>query len=186
MSGPSATAKPRSPKIAVISSITWLIGWMRPRSAGDWRTGSVTSTFSAASRTAIAASRSSALRRASASVTRFLRPLIAGPIDLALVRAHGAQASSASPRPSPSCRARRRAPPPAPARRRPGRRRPSGRLPARQVIALFVNGEIHVHLRLAVEPSLCGLSGSDNRKPAPALPARVSQIRLSKAWEALA
>ena len=34
MSGPSATAKPMSAKIAVSSSITWLIGWMRPASAG--------------------------------------------------------------------------------------------------------------------------------------------------------
>ena len=30
MSGPSATEKPMSAKIAMISSITWLIGWMRP------------------------------------------------------------------------------------------------------------------------------------------------------------
>ena len=30
MSGPSATEKPMSAKIATISSITWLIGWMRP------------------------------------------------------------------------------------------------------------------------------------------------------------
>ncbi len=44
MSGPSATAKPMSAKIAVSSSITWLIGWMRPASAGASRTGSVTST----------------------------------------------------------------------------------------------------------------------------------------------
>src|SRR5262245_55223986 len=79
MSGPSAIAKPRSPKIAAISSITWLIGWMRPRSAGDCLTGSVTSTFSAASRAVIAASRSSALRAPSASVTRFFSPLMAGP-----------------------------------------------------------------------------------------------------------
>ena len=33
MSGPSATAKPMSAKIAVISSVTWLIGWIRPRTS---------------------------------------------------------------------------------------------------------------------------------------------------------
>jgi hypothetical protein len=35
-----------SAKIAVSSSITWLIGWMRPASAGVSRSGSVTSTVS--------------------------------------------------------------------------------------------------------------------------------------------
>ena len=55
MSGPSAIAKPMSAKIAVISSITWLIGWMRPVSVGASRTGSVTSTVSAASRASSAA-----------------------------------------------------------------------------------------------------------------------------------
>lgn len=73
-------AKPRSPKIAAISSMTWLIGWMRPRSAGDCRTGSVTSTVSAASLAVTATSFSSALRAVSASVTRFFSPLIAGPL----------------------------------------------------------------------------------------------------------
>ena len=80
-----------SAKIAVISSMTWLIGWMRPRSAGDWRTGSVTSTFSAASRAAIATSFSSALRAVSASVTRFFRPLMAGPLTWRSSGAHRAQ-----------------------------------------------------------------------------------------------
>ena len=50
MSGPSATAKPMSAKIAVNSSITWLIGWMRPCSAGLSGSGSVTSTVSVLSR----------------------------------------------------------------------------------------------------------------------------------------
>jgi hypothetical protein len=44
MSGPSATEKPMSAKIAVISSMTWLIGWMRPCSAGLREPASVTST----------------------------------------------------------------------------------------------------------------------------------------------
>ena len=80
-----------SPKIAAISSMTWLIGWMRPRSAGDCRTGSVTSTFSAASLAAIAASFSSALRAPSASVTRFFSPLMAGPLVCRSSGAHRAQ-----------------------------------------------------------------------------------------------
>ena len=42
ISGPSATAKPISPKIAITSSIVWLIGCRRPCSSG--RTGSDTST----------------------------------------------------------------------------------------------------------------------------------------------
>ena len=43
-----------SAKMAVISSITWLMGWMRPLSAGGSRKGSVTSTRSAARRAASA------------------------------------------------------------------------------------------------------------------------------------
>ena len=31
---PSATAKPISPKMATISSMVWLIGWMRPSALG--------------------------------------------------------------------------------------------------------------------------------------------------------
>ena len=50
MSGPSATAKPISAKIAVISSMTWLIGWIRPASMPPSRAGSVTSTASVARR----------------------------------------------------------------------------------------------------------------------------------------
>ena len=38
MSGPSAIEKPMSEKIAVISSITWLTGWMRPSAVGAGRT----------------------------------------------------------------------------------------------------------------------------------------------------
>src|SRR6516165_4224803 len=52
MSGPSATANPISAKIAVSSSMTWVIGWTRPISAGASRTGSVTSTLSVLSRAA--------------------------------------------------------------------------------------------------------------------------------------
>ncbi len=61
MSGPSATAKPISPKMATISSMVWLIGWMRPSASG--RGGRVTSTRSLASRASSAASASSALAR---------------------------------------------------------------------------------------------------------------------------
>ena len=43
MSGPSAMAKPMSPKISATSSNTWLTGWMRPSCSGPARTGSVTS-----------------------------------------------------------------------------------------------------------------------------------------------
>ena len=80
MSGPSATLKPMSAKIAVISSITWLTGWMRPVSSGEGRSGSVTSTRSASSRVASSASLSTARRAAIASVTRSRRPFSAGPI----------------------------------------------------------------------------------------------------------
>jgi hypothetical protein len=52
-----------SAKIAVISSITWLIGWMRPVSSGEARTGSVTSTVSAARARSSAASLSTARGR---------------------------------------------------------------------------------------------------------------------------
>ncbi len=43
MSGPSATEKPMSAKMATISSVTWLIGWMRPVSTrgGRHRQGEV-------------------------------------------------------------------------------------------------------------------------------------------------
>ena len=56
MSGPSATEKPISAKIATISSITWLIGWMRPVSMPGRRTGSVTSSASRLSCASSAAS----------------------------------------------------------------------------------------------------------------------------------
>ena len=39
--GPSATAKPRSAKIAAISSITWLTGWIVPCGRGARRQGDV-------------------------------------------------------------------------------------------------------------------------------------------------
>src|SRR6185436_4615086 len=48
MSGPSATEKPRSAKIAVISSFTWLTGWIVPRGAS--KAGSDVSTRSVARR----------------------------------------------------------------------------------------------------------------------------------------
>ena len=59
-----------SAKIAVSSSITWLIGWMRPVSSAEARVGRVTSSVSLASRAESAASFSTFLRTASASPTR--------------------------------------------------------------------------------------------------------------------
>ena len=79
MSGPSATEKPRSAKIAVISSITWLIGWMRPRTSGASRRGSVTSMRSAESRASRAASVSASRLARIAPCTRSRRPLMRGP-----------------------------------------------------------------------------------------------------------
>src|SRR5262245_60460945 len=91
MSGPSATAKPMSAKIAVSSSVTWLIGCTRPISAGASRTGRVTSTASLLRRTSSVASASPALRAAIAAVTRSLRPLMSGPCCL---RSSGVMAPS--------------------------------------------------------------------------------------------
>ena len=68
---------PRSAKIAVISSITWLTGWIDPCAAG--RPGSVTSAHSAATRASSAASASRALASASASASSSLSALSAGP-----------------------------------------------------------------------------------------------------------
>src|SRR5579862_917921 len=78
MSGPSATAKPMSAKMAVSSSITCVIGCTRPNSAGASRTGSV-------------ASPSATLRSAIAVLTLSLRPLMAGPCAL---RSSGVMAPS--------------------------------------------------------------------------------------------
>src|SRR6476660_3057488 len=75
MSGPSATANPMSAKMAVSSSVTWLMGCTRPASVGASRTGRVTSTVSVLRRVLSAAA-------ANASVTRSFKPLIAGPCAL--------------------------------------------------------------------------------------------------------
>src|SRR3954453_21841741 len=76
MSGPSATAKPMSAKIAVSSSITWVSGCTRPCSAGASRTGRVTSMVSDFSRasnaTALRTSRRSARARLTASFARLI------------------------------------------------------------------------------------------------------------------
>src|SRR3954469_5199543 len=82
MSGPSATEKPMSAKIAVSSSITWLIGWMSPRVSGPSRTGRLTSMRSAARRCSSAASPSASLRVAIAPWTLSRSPLISGPLAL--------------------------------------------------------------------------------------------------------
>src|SRR5262245_13006665 len=90
MSGPSATANPMSAKIAVSSSITWLIGCTRPLSAGVSRTGSVTSIVGREPRV-----ESCALERIAALVQRAVHAIAqavdGGALHLALVRRHGAQ-----------------------------------------------------------------------------------------------
>ena len=68
-----------SAKMAVISSTTWLTGWMRPRSMPLVRTESVTSAVSALSFSATVAPSSPALRAAIAALTRSRRPLMRGP-----------------------------------------------------------------------------------------------------------
>src|SRR6516162_2203478 len=82
MSGPSAIAKPMSAKMAVSSSITWLMGWMRPASAGLSGVGRVMSMVSPASRCSRAAPLSASRRAAIAAVTASFRPLISGPLTL--------------------------------------------------------------------------------------------------------
>ena len=122
--------------------------------------------------------------RSSASVTRFFRPLMAGPLDLAFFRRSWSPASSAVRRPSPSCRAPRRAPPRSPVRRRPRRSRPSREFSsvsrvlmiAFTILTLLVDDDFAADLRS--RPTT-----QPKEKPAPALPARVSQIRFPKAWE---
>ena len=77
-----------SAKIAVSSSITWLIGWMRPRVSGPSRTGSVTSRRSAARRAVEGGlGERLASRVAIAPWTLSRRPLMSGPLRLALLRA---------------------------------------------------------------------------------------------------
>ncbi len=117
MSGPSATPKPISAKMATISSITCMVGCTEPLRRGG--AGSERSSRPAASSASSAASSSSALRAATAAAMRSRRPLIAGPSTRRCVRAHLRPGSSAAPRRRRSCRARRRASGPAP----PGRRR---------------------------------------------------------------
>ena len=75
MSGPSATENPMSAKIAVSSSMVWVIGWMRPCCSA--RTGRVTSIRSASSRSASAARCSSALRMSRAAPTSSFSAFIA-------------------------------------------------------------------------------------------------------------
>ena len=68
-----------SAKMATISSVTWLIGWMRPVSTAGGRTGRVTSSASRLSWASSAARLSTARRAASASVTASFNALIAAP-----------------------------------------------------------------------------------------------------------
>src|SRR3984885_13258751 len=82
MSGPSATENPISAKMATISSITWLIGWMRPVSTPGKGTGSVTSSASRLSWASSPARLSTARRATSASVTWSFSALIAAPCAL--------------------------------------------------------------------------------------------------------
>ena len=79
ISGPSAMEKPMSEKIAVISSITWLTGWMRPCAVGAGGSGRVISTRSAARRASSALACSAPLRCSIRSAISFFSPLMAGP-----------------------------------------------------------------------------------------------------------
>jgi hypothetical protein len=90
MSGPSATAKPISAKIAVNSSITCVIGWTRPISAGVSRTGSVTSTLSVLSR-ASSARLEGVAPRGERRVDAILEAVDQRPLSLALLRRQRAQ-----------------------------------------------------------------------------------------------
>ena len=67
ISGPSATEKPRSAKISVSSSITWLTGWIEP--VGLSGAGSDRSSRSVASRRSSSSFSSAAFFAAIASVT---------------------------------------------------------------------------------------------------------------------
>src|SRR6185295_9754071 len=80
MSGPPATAKPSSAKMAMTSSVAWLTGWIVPR--GSSAAGSVTSTFSEARRASSEAASSAFLRAAMASAMRSRRPLNCTPLVL--------------------------------------------------------------------------------------------------------
>src|SRR5215471_3148408 len=82
MSGPSAIANPMSAKIAVSSSITWLIGWMRPISAGSSWAGKVTSMASVLSLRSSAALLRASRRVAMACAILSLRPFMSGPCAL--------------------------------------------------------------------------------------------------------
>ena len=77
MSGPSATAKPRPAKMAIISSITCMVGCTDPR---RWcGAGRVRSSRSAARRASSSAASSTARRAVSAACTRSRSPLIRPP-----------------------------------------------------------------------------------------------------------
>ena len=68
-----------SAKIAVISSITWLIGWSRPAVTAGSRAGSDTSIVSAASRATRASAASASRRATSALDTRSFRRFNSAP-----------------------------------------------------------------------------------------------------------
>ena len=80
-----------SAKIAVTSSITWLIGWMRPVSTPLSRTGRVTSTASAFSRASSAAAFKTARRCGERLGDFVLEGVDGGAGALALVRRHLAE-----------------------------------------------------------------------------------------------
>ena len=89
ISGPSATAKPRSAKISASSSITWLTGWTDP--CGISGAGSDRSTRSVASLCSSSAASSSSLRSAIASVTASRSAWIFGAFGRPRVRVHRPQ-----------------------------------------------------------------------------------------------
>ena len=84
-----------SAKIAVISSNTWLIGWMRPASIAARRSGRLMSSASRSSRASSASAFSAARRAASASFASSFSALIAAP---ALRRSSGDIAPSVASR----------------------------------------------------------------------------------------
>ncbi len=80
-----------SAKIAVISSMTWLIGWMRPVSRPDVLGGSETSTASLASRASSPASRKRLAPRGERLHHAVLGGIDGGACDPPLLRRHFAE-----------------------------------------------------------------------------------------------
>ena len=91
MSGPSATAKPISAKMAIISSMTCMVGWTQPLRRGGAGQGQVHAAGGEARLQGGGLQFGLAARRSGRRPCRSRRPLIGGPCVAALVGAHGAQ-----------------------------------------------------------------------------------------------